>query len=473
MLQRCAAMVFAVIATNVLANELLPYPARYTERQLAGDLGMVEGALREMHPDLERGASYAAFESAIRFASGELGKTSTETGFLVALSRMVFLIGNGHTEIRLSEAAERFYDHQPMYLGFEFRHTDSHTYISRDYYGADDRLVGREVAAINGTPAERIRSLMAGFVSGDGAIDTGRLHKMGDPVLFSRWWRRLWRPATEFEVRFVGDDEALTFDGLTRHQLETRRQQRDSRPNCPPSVWSEAYRTAIVYRCQLSTETATQQIAEWFDAIVSEDTTSVILDLRGDASVSPSNAVEVIRHLVDHEAVLYENAFVNRPSFDYGVHASGDPVIYPSDQLVAVGNERFSLTEGIYPFLVSFTPAKKVFAGRLILLIDGSTNGVASDLASRLHQERSVTVLGEESGGAYHGKTSMARQTLVLPHTKMRLTIPLERFDASYSYVAEVGRGVMPNETVVPTGDDIAQRRDPVLARALELAQTP
>ncbi|MEL7312763.1 MAG: hypothetical protein AAFN07_14710 [Pseudomonadota bacterium] len=281
--QRCVAILLAFVGVNALADELLPYPARYTDRQLAGDLGMVEGALREMHPDLERGASYEAFENAVRFASGELKKTSTETGFLVALSRMIVLIGNGHTEIRLSEAAERFYDRQPMYLGLRFRHTDEHTNILHDYYADGDALVGREVASINGTPFDRIRSLMSGFVSGDGDIQTGRV----------------------------------------------------------------------------------------------------------------------------------------------------------------------------------------------IVLIDGSTDAVASDLASRLHQERAIMILGEESAGAYHGKTSMVRQTLVLPRTKMRITIPLERFDASYSYVAKIGRGVMPDEIVVPTGVDIVSHRDHVMEHAMALAQAP
>ncbi len=110
-----------------------------------------------------------------------------------------------------------------------------------------------------------------------------------------------------------------------------------------------------------------------------------------------------------------------------------------------------------------------VFKGKLIVLIDADS-GSASEVFARLMQlEKRGVVLGDVSAGAVMESRykkfwlssddfggygmSLTMADVIMPDGKS-----LERV------------GVIPDELILPTGQDLAERRDPVMARALELS---
>lgn len=112
---------------------------------------------------------------------------------------------------------------------------------------------------------------------------------------------------------------------------------------------------------------------------------------------------------------------------------------------------------------------KDVFKGKLIVLLN-SGSASASEIFARVMQlEKRGTVIGDRSAGAvmearhyqYHigfdrelfYGASITDADLIMPDGKS-----LEKV------------GVMPDEVLIPTGADLAAGRDPVMARAVELA---
>jgi C-terminal processing protease CtpA/Prc len=109
------------------------------------------------------------------------------------------------------------------------------------------------------------------------------------------------------------------------------------------------------------------------------------------------------------------------------------------------------------------------FTGRLIILVD-SNSASASEMFARVMQlEKRGTILGDNTAGAVMTSRSYDHQSGVGS---------VLYFGASVT-VADVimadGRslenvGVQPDEVVLPTGADFAAKRDPVLARAAQMA---
>lgn len=116
---------------------------------------------------------------------------------------------------------------------------------------------------------------------------------------------------------------------------------------------------------------------------------------------------------------------------------------------------------------------KDAFQGRVIVLID-SESASASEVTARLLQiEKRGTVLGDRSAGAVMtslffshtlGQDFYGRGTIAFYGTS--ITVADFRMSDGFS-LEKVG--VTPDETILPTGADMAAGRDPVLARAITL----
>jgi C-terminal processing protease CtpA/Prc len=107
------------------------------------------------------------------------------------------------------------------------------------------------------------------------------------------------------------------------------------------------------------------------------------------------------------------------------------------------------------------------FKGKVVVLIDGSSGSAAEIFARLMQLEKRGVVLGDNSAGAvmqsiYHGMD--AGSGTVIPYG-----ISITNADVIMSDGKSLEHvGVIPDELILPTGEDLASRRDPVMARALE-----
>jgi hypothetical protein len=76
-------------------------------------------------------------------------------------------------------------------------------------------------------------------------------------------------------------------------------------------------------------------------------------------------------------------------------------------------------------------------------------------------------LLGEESGGAYYGNSAMMIPTITLPHSKIRVSLPLFRLVANSR--RPKGLGIIPDIPVPPSSDAIRKGIDPKIEKIKSL----
>ncbi len=110
-----------------------------------------------------------------------------------------------------------------------------------------------------------------------------------------------------------------------------------------------------------------------------------------------------------------------------------------------------------------------VFKGKVIVLLD-SASGSAAEIFGRLMQiEKRGVVLGDVSAGAVMMSRGVGFDAGV--GTVISYGLNLTRADVIMTDGKSIEHvGVLPDEIIIPTGEDLAKGRVPVLARALELA---
>jgi C-terminal processing protease CtpA/Prc len=115
------------------------------------------------------------------------------------------------------------------------------------------------------------------------------------------------------------------------------------------------------------------------------------------------------------------------------------------------------------------TRGKDIFNGKLIVLID-SNSGSAAEIFARLVQlEKRGLVIGDQSAGAVMQSKPYFYE--VGAENVVNYGVSITNADVIMSDGKSVEHvGVTPDELVLPSPEDLAAGRDPVLARAFELA---
>lgn len=142
---------------------------------------------------------------------------------------------------------------------------------------------------------------------------------------------------------------------------------------------------------------------------------------------------------------------------------------FEKDQKIAERKGRPDQTKENQPMTLKGKGAD-AFKGKVVVLID-SQSASASEIFARLIQlEKRGVILGDTSAGA-------VMQSISYPFT-LNAGIDREVYYGASITNADVimsdGKsvehiGVIPDEVIIPTGDDLLNGRDPVLARALEI----
>ena len=118
--------------------------------------------------------------------------------------------------------------------------------------------------------------------------------------------------------------------------------------------------------------------------------------------------------------------------------------------------------------ILAKTRGGSVYKGQLIVLIDSESASASELFARTIQLEKRGTVLGDRSAGAVMASRYYDHQTGVGQVLYFGNSVTVADLIMTDGKSLEK-TGVVPDETLLPTGADLAGKRDPVLARAAEM----
>jgi hypothetical protein len=93
---------------------------------------------------------------------------------------------------------------------------------------------------------------------------------------------------------------------------------------------------------------------------------------------------------------------------------------------------------------------KNHYTGDTYVLTNGLTFSASSLFASAVKGQPNVTLVGENTGGGWHGNSGIIIPDITLPNTKLRVRLPMFRL-VQFDHVPKTGTGVVPDIYVGPT----------------------
>ncbi len=105
-------------------------------------------------------------------------------------------------------------------------------------------------------------------------------------------------------------------------------------------------------------------------------------------------------------------------------------------------------------------PGKKNhFNGNVYVLTNGLTFSASTLFCNAVKGQSNVTLVGEETGGGWHGNSGIMIPDIILPETKLKVRLPFFRL-VQYDHVPKNGTGVIPDILVNPTVKDVRSNVD-------------
>lgn len=84
------------------------------------------------------------------------------------------------------------------------------------------------------------------------------------------------------------------------------------------------------------------------------------------------------------------------------------------------------------------------YAGNLFVLINGQTFSAAALFSNAVKGQPGVVLVGEETGGGWHGNNGILIPDIILPNTHLKVRLPLFRL-VQYNHAPKDGRGIAPD----------------------------
>jgi Peptidase family S41 len=106
-----------------------------------------------------------------------------------------------------------------------------------------------------------------------------------------------------------------------------------------------------------------------------------------------------------------------------------------------------------------FTPKKNNYNGKVYVLTSGPTFSASSLFCNAIKGQAGITLVGEETGGGWYGNTGIMIPDIKLPHTGVRVRLPLFKL-VQVNHGQAKGTGIIPDVPVPPSYDAMLKGYD-------------
>ncbi len=488
-LKRCLLSSLFVLGTYQGMSQTPPTPStapnpdkQFTPAQLQADLKLMRTILDESHPGFYRYTAKERFDVLFDSISNALNRPMTQQEFYVAATPIIVAIKEGHIKYMPHERPHwQYYYNLDKLFPLDLYFTEQQAYLVRNNASTNNIPVGAEITAINGQPiTELLHKLLPTVYFSDGNSQAIKYQSLTN--FFPFYYGTYIGGESIYNISFrdrIGSGEVKTVPVpaitlATIQQLEKEKESQKPK-QLPMRLTYKDHSTAVltidnfnIYKDQMDVKKFYQ---DTFWQINAKNIQNLIIDVRGNEGGIDRWGSLLYSYLSDKPFRYYNKVQVaQKKKFSFAEHIAWVPKEFPIYRRFLITKSK----DGHYTFpfkknLKEQKPQRHPFTGNVYILTDGYSFSVTSEFAAIAHHNKRATFIGRETGGGYYGNTSGFFVVAVLPNTGIEVATPQWDYHMAVSGYPYQDRGVLPDHEVVPTIDDILQKRDAEMEYTLDL----
>ena len=442
------ALVFNLLLCAAIRSSAQEVPAKISPELFRQDFRVFRDSLESLHAGLYRYKSKKQIDKLFEQCSARLDTPMTLLSFYALTRYVISNIEDEHTSAFLPPDINRNLIARAKLFPLMLRFIGHQAFITCDTKGL---VGGTEITTIDQEPADRLRKELFNFISSDGSTESGKYAEMNEgdsPFLYLYYLVHGEKPF--FNIGFTGPEgkkghiqlPAEVFQNVGCHVVPVKITQYLSLTFQSGGLATMTIKSFLNEKLQQTGENLADFLQRAFAELAKKQVRKLIIDVRDNGGGQDDNGALLISYLTDKAFSYYASIQTTRKKFGEKDH----------DQLAMQ------------------QPHENNFKGRVYVLMNGKCVSGASDFCGIAAKLPHIKLIGEETGGGYYGNTSGARKTLILPHTGIKVNIPLWEYFNAVKPSKYKDRGVIPDYPVVPTIKDIINHKDVQMDFALQLA---
>jgi len=410
---------------------------------LQQDFTRLRDTLQKIHAGLYRYKSKEEIDRLFDSKFALLKDSLDEMAYFHIMRSLVSGIEDGHTACFLSGETENqlFKSHtlfpiQPLFI------------CERAYVACDTKefQAGTEILTINQKSIKEIRRALFEFIPSDGANETGKqveLNKfffghyaiaLGECPSFTVDYKM---PSGKTGRRILA---AVPINEIQCRPVNTNVEKYLQLTYMPGSVAVLTISSFLNDYLEQNKENIKTFLEASFRTLKNKDINKLIIDLRDNKGGEDENGALLYAYLTDKPFRYYDSLKSTTKVLEH-------------------------------PNLGLQQPKENNFTGKIIFLINGKSFSTTAEFCAIAKSNRRGVFIGEETGGGYYGNTSGDRATVILPNTKIRVNIPMNKYVLAVKKTRYKDRGVMADIAIVPTIREVLEHKDPIITKALKLIE--
>lgn len=436
--------------------------------KLLQDFDYAVSELRLQHQGFYQYVDKEIVDAKILSLRNQLDTSMTKLEFYVLIRKLNALMNESHGSVGLPKWTKMKIDITKTFFPLGVSFYDKELIIAQNF-GEDipGLTKGMKLLAIDNEPIESIMEKLMPLISSDGFIETSKFRRVGGGN-FILLYRLIYGKKKEFELEILGHNKTqsqkITIPAIRYKALKAKHAKFKGRNFSFSKFGFEQVNDSIGYLSiptfRKSSNNYPKFYQEQFKKIDSLNIKHLIIDIQGNGGGEEGNENLLFNYLMKDRIRKYKK--VTMLPAVYEKKKNGKGVIFDKWSLkgdIAKRGEFTCYSDYLSDLGYKMPDPNLVYTNKLYLLISGYTFSGGAEFASMIKMTNRGSFFGIETGGAYEGNVSSYSETIKLPNTKIKISIPSVHFQMDVNPSIK-GRGVMPDHEVPETWDDYMNNKN-------------
>ena len=455
---------------------------KYSPQELQEDLQLMEQTLRRNHPSLHWYASEEEVQQAFAKAYRAVQDSLNENTFRNLLNETVSVLRCGHTSVRNSRQYNWYTaGSRPTGFPLGLKITDDSTLIVTSNLYRTDSILRRGVrlTSINNRTAKQLIDTLLPLVPIDGYSNNFSYQNISNN--FGRFYNSRFPLDSSYEIQFYNQQGTLQTTQLRWYdpQKDTLRRRPAAQPSATaPSrrqlklqsvrsfMIDSSGRYALLRINTFTHDFKRSWLRKRFRDLRKKKVDQLVMDVRNNGGGLIQSSLLLTR-LVKQTPFTFTDS-ITAVTRKIESKARISKRFYANLGMAFLSRK---INDSLYRFRYfqkQYQPHRLGYNGNVYILTGGFSFSATTMFLANVKGQENITLVGEETGGGWHGNNGVFIPDIILPNTKLRVRLPLYRI-INKTQIPDTGRGVFPDVEIKPTAESIRINADPKMEKALEL----
>ena len=459
---------------------------KYPKQQLQQDYTLLKNILEKKHPSLYwyTGKDSMDMYFTKYFNAIEDSMTEQQFGWKI-LAPLTDKIHCGHTSFGLSKAYNKWVRNKNIPSFPLFMKVWNDTMVVTGNLNRKDSILkrGTLITGINGVNNVAIKQTLFNYMTEDGNANNVNYLRLSNN--FPYYHRNIIGLSKIYAVNYLdslGKQQTINipvFDPPKDTGKKTRiipvikRSKREGKKQQLQNIRSlaidTANNTAVITLNTFSTGKLRKFFRQTFRYIKKASIKNVVLDIRSNGGGKINSSTLLTKYVTRKPFKVADSSYAVAKSLrPYSKYIKGKFLnnigLFFLTKKRKDGNYHF----GMWERKLYHAKTKNYFGGNLYVLTNGQTFSASALFCNAIKGQPGITLVGEETGGGWHGNSGIMIPDITLPYTHLRVRLPLFKL-VQYKHMPKDGRGVMPDIYIGTSYDAILKGYDKKMQVVMQL----